>query len=478
MKSIEFELSDIYKDIEQHMIDCGRVFAKTKLNNITSGNESVVLNDGTKGTDELEMYITRSGSKLGHLDEPIAIVKTLLGEYDGNMLLASSEADIHKEIHRRRLQENPELKSSACAHAHTLSAVALSTQFEAAGTREIEIPRKYRTARLGETVPVFTSQYGSGAKDMVKNIPGILVDHPGLVLGNHGAFAVGENLEETLRFLMDLESASERMISDLTIPRKLQKIESMVPNDWFKKYSVAGLFDFESYEGGKIVPKTIGELEEESSNTMNEQGLARKRYLDEISAEFKRTGQDLTDFSMDPFKKGSLSRRIGETIYITRAGVDFSDLGKDDILTFRMGEGNSIRLGFCEGWLHETIYDEIATNYIAHLLPEYSTRYSVYCGNYIIPIDVEGQYMTKKIPVADPGDGVLSKENVDAVINGLRSNEKVTYIKGLGGIALGSGGLYEPLHFLESAESSVKIIILAKGIGVNVREKQKKFESW
>lgn len=291
MRSIEFRLSDIHEDIKQHMIDCGRIFAKTKLNNITSDNESVVLNDSAKHIDELKMYITRGGSKLGHLDEPIAIIRISLGGYDGNMMLASSEADIHKEIHRRRLRENPELNSSACAHAHTLSAVALSMRFEKAGAKEIEIPREYRTARLGKAVPIITSQYGSGAEDMVENMPGILVDHPGLVPGNHGAFAVGENLEETLRFLMELESASEKMIPDLTTPRKFQKIESMVPDDWFKKIFCRRAFGLRIPRGRQNLAEDHRGVGKRTQQCYKRAGLGPK----EVSGRnFRRIKKDMT----------------------------------------------------------------------------------------------------------------------------------------------------------------------------------------
>lgn len=80
--------------------------------------------------------------------------------------------------------------------------------------------------------------------------------------------------------------------------------------------------------------------------------------------------------------------------------------------------------------------------------------------------------------VADLEEEVLSEENVDRVIDALKFNEKVSYVRGLGGIGLGDGGLYEPLHFLESAESSVKMTVMAERIGVDVKERQKEFESW
>jgi len=469
---------DLDKDVVQQMIECGRILTKKGLNNITSGNESVVLNHRAENVGGLVMYITRSSSKLGHLDEPTAIVKTSLGEYDGNMVLASSEADIHKEIHRKRFEAKPDLKSSACAHAHTIHAAVLSMEFEETGIKELRIPEKYRSKRIKGSVPVFVSRYGSGAKDMVENMPGVLMDNPIMILGNHGAFAVGGDPEEALKRLIELEAITEKMVLDRIIPQRDREIEEKVPEGWLDKYAVAGALGQMRYGKTNIKPKTIGELMRRLDSSSSDWVEAQRRYLNEIFDEFREIGRDLTDFSMDPYRRGSLSRRIGNTVYITRTGVDFADLKKEDLLAFEMGEGDRIEPGLCESWLHETIYDGIATNYITHLLPEYSSRYSIYCGEAIVPIDVEGRYVIKKIPVADPGDNILTKENVGTLIDALKSNEKVAYVKGLGGFALGFGELYEPLHYLESAESSVKMITLAEKIGIDVRAKQEMFRKW
>ena len=456
--------------IIQKMVECGRVLTKRGLNNITSGNESFV----SRGIGELGMYITRSSSKLGHLDEPTAIVKTSLNGYDGNMVLASSEADIHKEIHRRRFEVNPDLGSCACIHAHTIFAAALSIGFDGTGIWELEIPEKYRGKRLSGAVPAFTSRYGSGAQDMVENMPAILIDEPIMILGNHGAFAVDEDLGEALEYLIELEEACERIVSDRVDPQIAKEIEGRAGN-WLDLYSIVGPSNKPcSFRGGE--PKTIGVLMHQSYPPSDEE--ARMRYLSEIFDEFRVTGRDLTDFAMDPYRRGSLSRRIGNTIYITRAGVDLSNLGMADLIVFRMGEGGSIGQELCESWLHEKIYGEIATSYITHLLPEYSSNYSVYCGDAIIPIDVEGRYLVKRIPVADLNGYILGEENADLLIDELKSNEKIAYVKGLGGFAIGLGGLYEPLHHLESAESSVKMITLAEKMGIDVGAKQEMFREW
>lgn len=475
MDRTEFELPVLHKGICRSMIKCGKILAKNRLNNIVSGNESVVVKD-VASIDELSMYITRSGSKLGHLEEPRAIIKTSLG-YDGNMILASSEADIHKRIHRRRFETNPYLKISACAHAHAIYTTTLSIELGGTGTKEMEIPKKYRTERLKGVIPVFVSEYGSGAKDMVDAMPEILTKHPGLVLGCHGVFAAGSNLGECLDYIMELEATSKKIVSDRIIPEKNLEIEGRIPKDWLVRYGVAEVSGSSRY-GRDTGLKTIGELIRELGKSLDDRKTARIKYLDEIFNEFRVAGQDLTDFSMDPFKRGSLSRRIGGTVYITRNGADFSNLKEDDILVFKIGGGDGIKVGLCEAWLHEMIYCKVACNYIAHLTPEYSSRYSLYCGNAIIPIDVEGQYIVKRIPVVDLGDAVLSKDNAHAVIGALKSNEKVAYVKGLGGIAIGLCGFCEPLHFLESAESSAKMITLAEKIGIDIGAKQMKFREW
>lgn len=476
MSKKELNLTDIREDPVQHMIECGRILTKKKLNNVTSGNESVIIKEGSKDLEDLDLYITRSGAKLGHLDEASAIVKTSIGKYDGNMTLASSEADIHKEIHRQRLEKHPEMESTACAHGHTLNAAALTMKYTEPGIKEMEIPEEYSSDCLEDKIPIFLSQYGSGAEDMTENLPKILSDHKLALIGHHGAFGIDEEFGSVIERFLELEKACEKIVEDETVPEREREIENRVPDNWAEKYKVAGLSGEECPETGDLEPKTIKDLE---SDLEGKEGMkGKKKYLNETFSEFREIGQDLTDFSMDPFRRGSLSRRIGDTIYITRSGTDFSDIGKEDIFAFKMGEGDEIKPGLCEGWLHEIIYDNISTNYIARLLPKHSTRYSIHCGDAIIPIDVEGRYLSKRIPVADPGDTTLTKENVDPVLEAIKSNEKVAYVKGLGGISIGEGVLYELLHFLESAESSVKMMILAEKIGVDVQAKQKKFENW
>ncbi|MCS7232794.1 MAG: class II aldolase/adducin family protein [Synergistetes bacterium] len=157
------------------------------LQNSHSGNLSVRLGN--------RMIITRRGSMLGFLEED-DLVEMSIDEEDGMMAIASTEFHIHREIYRKT-------DALAVAHAHLIAATALSLLYD-----EI-IPVDVEGAYHIKRVPVLHFELGSGSREMAETLPIYLKDYPIVMVKGHGAFAVGETLEEAFYYCSALENSAK-----------------------------------------------------------------------------------------------------------------------------------------------------------------------------------------------------------------------------------------------------------------------------
>ncbi len=157
------------------------------LENSHSGNMSVRVGN--------RVLITRRGSMLGFLKEE-DIVEIGLYEDDSGISLASSESGVHRAIYRGT-------DALAILHAHTINAVVLSLVYDE--IIPIDVEGSYVTKR----VPVLEFEFGSGSKEMEEVLPRYLKDYNIVMVKGHGAFSIGETLEEALFYCHSLENSSK-----------------------------------------------------------------------------------------------------------------------------------------------------------------------------------------------------------------------------------------------------------------------------
>lgn len=151
------------------------------------GNMSVRMGD--------RILITRRGCMLGRL-RPADLIETGLGEDDAMVTLASTELVVHRAIYQAT-------SALAIVHTHPVHATALSL-FETA-----LIPVDSEGSYLLHRVPVVEAARTVGSAEVGQILAGVLRDHKIALLRGHGAFAVGEMLEEAYMVSSTLEASAK-----------------------------------------------------------------------------------------------------------------------------------------------------------------------------------------------------------------------------------------------------------------------------
>lgn len=176
-----------YGDIYEQFKKVGRIMYEQRLNNSHSGNMSIRVGD--------RIFITRRGSMLGFL-KPEDIIITGFYEDDSGIALASTEIGVHRAI----LQKTGAL---AVAHGHLLMATALSI------VQDEIIPIDVEGSYYMYKIPVLSFEYASGSKELAEGVSDALRDYKVVMVKGHGAFTIGNTLEEALQWLHQAESIAE-----------------------------------------------------------------------------------------------------------------------------------------------------------------------------------------------------------------------------------------------------------------------------
>jgi len=155
---------------------------------------------------------------------------------------------------------------------------------------------------------------------------------------------------------------------------------------------------------------------------------------------------------------GNVSVRSGNEIYITRHASSLEDLRLDDIVVVRLDSPTyADAISSTETIVHREVYRVTGHRSIMHSHPPYSIALS-YFFNRIKPIDVEGGYVLKEIPVVEGRVG--SKKLAERVSKAL-SNYHAVIVRG--------HGVFTAASFLDTAyqltcmvEHSCKILYLVE----------------
>ncbi|TAL17725.1 aldolase [bacterium] len=163
--------------------DIGRDIFLAGLVSSHAGNMSVRMGD--------RIVITRRGSMIGRL-KPSDLIETGLEKDDAMVTLASSELIVHRAIYMAT-------SALAVVHTHPVHATTLSLAEDAL------VPVDSEGSYLLHRIPVVSAQKTIGSEEVARIVPEALRDHKAVMLRGHGAFAIGELLEEAYMLTSSLE---------------------------------------------------------------------------------------------------------------------------------------------------------------------------------------------------------------------------------------------------------------------------------
>lgn len=202
--------SEKYREVIQEFQKIGRMIWEKELNNSHSGNMSMRIGD--------RILITRRGSMLGYLKDS-DIIETGLDRNDSGISLTSTEVNVHRAIYNGT-------SCLAIVHTHPLTATALT--FVQDEIIAIDVEGSYYLRK----VPILEFEFGTSSKEMEQELPKALKNYKIVMVRGHGAFAIGDFLEEALQYSHILESIARIVYMTKTLGADLAKIQKGMYSTW------------------------------------------------------------------------------------------------------------------------------------------------------------------------------------------------------------------------------------------------------
>ena len=181
--------------------------------------------------------------------------------------------------------------------------------------------------------------------------------------------------------------------------------------------------------------------------------------------EFKRTGRELLKMGLISSHGGNLSVRRSDKLLITRRGCMLGDLQEGDIIETVLEHEEETPLASTEVMVHRAIYQTTSARAIIHCHPPFAIALSLGM-DVIIPLDSEGAYHLHRVPVVMASETVGSKEVAQSLPPILKEHS-IAMVRGHGSFAVGRA-LEEALMVSSSLETSSKIIVIAKALGMKL----------
>ena len=187
--------------------------------------------------------------------------------------------------------------------------------------------------------------------------------------------------------------------------------------------------------------------------------------------EFKKIGRIVFQAGLNNSHSGNLSFRAGDRILITRRGSMMGFLEDSDIVETGLEKNDhGVALASTEVDVHRAIYRATSNLAVLHAHPLAATALSV-LQDEIIPVDVEGSYSLRKIPVLAFEFGTSSEEMAREIPKALKSY-KVVMVKAHGAFAAGHS-MEEVMHAVHMTENIAQILWMVKAAGGDPAKIQK-----
>ena len=177
--------------------------------------------------------------------------------------------------------------------------------------------------------------------------------------------------------------------------------------------------------------------------------------------QFQTFGSDLFYRGLTSSHGGNISVRMGDRIIITRTGAMLAHLNEKDLIEIGLEEDDSnIMLASSELVVHREIYQNTSALAIVHVHPPYAVALSMIVEDAIFPVDSEGSYLFRKVPVMHTETTVGSKDVARIAAKVLREY-KIFMLRGHGCFSIGPV-LEEAFQWCSSLEESCKIYYYTK----------------
>jgi L-fuculose-phosphate aldolase len=192
--------------------------------------------------------------------------------------------------------------------------------------------------------------------------------------------------------------------------------------------------------------------------------------------EFRYIGRDIFVTGLTSSHGGNMSVRVGDKIIIKRRGAQFGRLKQTDFVeTSYKGKDSGIIRASTELIVHRAIYDKTSALAIVHAHPRTAITLSL-SRDEIIPIDNEGSYLLRKIPVVSVEMASGSKEMAETVSEALRGY-KIVMQRGHGCFSTGQT-LEEAYAWVSALEEVSDIILEHELLGEKLIEYRKHSDSY
>lgn len=175
---------------------------------------------------------------------------------------------------------------------------------------------------------------------------------------------------------------------------------------------------------------------------------------------------------------GNLSIRVGDKMIIKRRGAASDDIGPEDVVEMPIygnAGASGILLASTESYVHRAIYRTTSALAVVHAHPPYAIAASLIYDE-ILPLDEDGEYFLKKIPVVAVDRTSGSSELAENVSQTLK-NYKGCIVRGHGTFT--TGMLLEEAYLVSSQiEVSCKVRYLVDTSGRPLLRELSHLKTW
>jgi L-fuculose-phosphate aldolase len=191
---------------------------------------------------------------------------------------------------------------------------------------------------------------------------------------------------------------------------------------------------------------------------------------------FREIGRDLYAQNMVSSHGGNLSIRLGDRVIIKRRGAMLGQLKPHDLIETGLEKNDSnVALASTELLAHRTVYMNTPALAICHCHPRTAIAFSLSRGE-IVPIDNEGSYLLKKVPVITEEFASGTPQMANKVAEALK-DYKIIMLRGHGSFATGQT-LDEAFFWSSTLEEACQIMLIAKQINEPFIEYRKMSEAY
>jgi L-fuculose-phosphate aldolase len=195
-----------------------------------------------------------------------------------------------------------------------------------------------------------------------------------------------------------------------------------------------------------------------------------------VLQQFQEIGRDMFVHNLISSHGGNMSMRLGDRLVITRRGSMLGRLTERDIIETELNKKDSgIVLASTELIVHRAIYQATPGLAVVHAHTRRAVALSL-ARDEIVPIDNEGSYLLKKIPVVEVEFASGTPQMASAVAEALKSY-KIIMLRGHGSFAIGQT-LEEAFQWTDALEEVCEIILHSKLLGEEMIEYRKKSDSY